>query len=145
MSGWRVAMVRSRNAELAVVSVDDTQFGDVNECQRLVDWWQEEFSRPVVLLGLCSHKTYGRPDLAKMVSELDLDTLPWWTLSLDPPQRRLDLSAKRTQPALDDVRFDFTDLVTFRSAGRELSAREIPNESKRPIVLSPTDRIGFSK
>ena len=145
MSGWRVAMVRSRNAECGVVAVDDTQLADMNECQRLIDWWQEEFSRPVVLLGIKSHKTYGRADLAKMVSELDLERLPWWTLSLNPPQRRLDLNSRRAQAVLDDVRFDFRDLATFTAAGRELSAKKVPAETEPSVIASSADRFGFAK
>ena len=94
MSTWHVAMVRIQNLELGVVAVDDDVLDDPVQREPLIDWWQEEFGRPVVLFGAETWRTYGQGDLGDLVSRLDPERFPWWSLSLAADEEdSLDLVA----------------------------------------------------
>jgi hypothetical protein len=82
MSTWQVALVREQGIEFAVVSVQDHVVDTSSEREDLIQWWQGQLGRPVVLIGARRHRTFGRRDLAQFVANVGPSRLPWRQMSV---------------------------------------------------------------
>jgi hypothetical protein len=80
-----IALVREQGVEFAVVAVRAGAVGPGNR-DSLVASWSAELGRPTVLMsqdGRGRPSFYGRQDIAKFLSNVPVEALPWRRATLN--------------------------------------------------------------
>ena len=83
MNTWQVALVREQGVEFGVVVVQDHVIDNPTERDGVLSAWTMELGRPVALMGSHRHRTFGRPDIVRWLSNVNPSRLPWRQMTVN--------------------------------------------------------------